>query len=195
MIADTGSQGISVAEKSNVTIDLNGHSLILTAPNTGSAGTETLSFQLLKGCNVVFKNGTIVAKESKMVIQNYSNLVLDNVTVEGGELAQYLLSNNCGNTVLKNGTKLNASGKTVAFDLYYGMFETYDEGVSVTIEDNSVVINGHIEYGKADRASQEDFVAKCKLTTPVGFKLDIPAGYEWSDNGDGTQTLVAVQAN
>lgn len=195
LVGDTGTEGIVVAEKANTTVDLNGHHLILSAPNVGSEGTKTLGFQLLKGSNVVFKNGTIVAEDAKMVIQNYSNLVLDNVTIEGSEMNQYLLSNNFGNTVLKNGTKINASGKSVAFDLYYGMFEVYDEGVTVTIEDDSVVINGPIEYGKADRAKQEDFVAKCKLTTPVGFKLDIPASYEWSDNGDGTQTLVAVAAN
>lgn len=195
LVDDTGSTGVKVAEKSDVTIDLNGHSLILSAPNVGSPGTETLGFQLLKGSNVTFKNGTIVAGDAKMVIQNYSNLVLDNVVVEGGDICLYLLSNNFGNTVLKNGTKLIASGKTVAFDLYYGMAATYDEGVTVTIEDNSVVVKGAIEYGKADRAKEEDFVAKCKLTTPVGYKLNIPAGYEWSDNGDGTQTLVAIAAN
>lgn len=195
LVGDTGTEGIVVAEKANTTVDLNGHHLILSAPNVGSEGTKTLGFQLLKGSNVVFKNGTIVAEDAKMVIQNYSNLVLDNVTIEGSEMNQYLLSNNFGNIVLKNGTKINASGKSVAFDLYYGMAEVYDAGVTVTIEDNSVVINGPIEYGKADRAKEEDFVAKCKLTTPVGFKLDIPAGYEWSDNGDGTQTLVAVKAN
>lgn len=181
-----------MAEKSSVTVDLNGHSLILSEPSVGSAGTETNGFQLLKGSTVEFKNGTIVAADAKIVIQNYSNLVLDNVTIECSEKNVYLLSNNFGNTVLKNGTKIKASGKTVPFDLYYGMAATYDDGVTVTIEDNSVVINGCIEYGKADRAKAEDFAAKCKLTTPIGYKLNIPAGYEWSDNGDGTQTLVAV---
>ena len=130
-----------------------------------------------------------------MVIQNYSDLTLDNVTIDGAGINQYLVSNNCGNVVFKNGTKIIAKDNMVAFDLYYGMAATYDEGVTVTIEDNSVVVEGAVEYGKADRAKEEDFVAKCKLITPAGYSLNIVSeGYEWVDNGDGTQILKKVEA-
>ena len=158
----------------------------------GSAGTRTNALQLLKNSNITLKNGTIVAEDAKNVIQNYSNLTLDNVKIEGKGINKYLLSNNYGNIVLKNNTKISAQKGMVAFDLYYGMASVYDAGVTVTIADSSVVIEGPIEYGKAARASEEDFVAKCKLITPRGYVLDIPDGYEWTDNGNGTQTLTKI---
>lgn len=190
---NTSSEGIQAPQGSNFTIDLNGNRLVMKAPNTGSAGTQTLAMQLLKGSTVTLKNGIIEAEDSKMVIQNYSNLTLDNVEIIGAGINQYLVSNNFGDVVFKNGTKIRAREGQIAFDLYYGMSAAYDNGVSVTIADNSVVIEGPIEYSKANRASQANFEAKCKLVTPVGYELEIPAGYEWSDNGDGTQTLVAIK--
>lgn len=195
LVADTASAGVKLNAGKDLTVDLAGHTLVLQAPNTGSAGTETLAFQFLKGSKVTIMNGHIVAEDSKMVIQNYSDLTLDNVTIDGAGINQYLLSNNCGNVVLKNGTKIDAQPGMVAFDLYYGMAASYDEGVTVTIEDNSVVIDGVVEYGKADRAKEEDFAAKCKLITPVGYSLNIISeGYEWEDLGDGTQILKKVEA-
>lgn len=196
LVEDTASEGVKVDSGKDLTLDLAGHTLVLQDPSTGSAGTETNGFQFLKDSSVTIKNGLIVAADAKIVIQNYSNLTLDNVTIEGRGINQYLLSNNFGNIVLKNGTRIDTQPGMVAFDLYYGMAATYDVGVTVTIEDDSVVIEGPVEYGKADRAKEADFVAKCKLTTPAGYILNIVSqGYEWEDNGDGTQTLKAVEAN
>lgn len=192
LTVDTATEGVKAVSGSNFTVDLNGHALILQDPSVGSAGTQTNAFQLLKGSDITFKNGIIQAEDAKIVIQNYSNLTLDNVEVIGSGINQYLVSNNFGNVVFKNSTKIKAQDGQVAFDLYYGMSAAYDDGVTVTIEDDSVVVEGPIEYGKANRANQEDFVAKCKLTTPLGYELEIPAGYEWKDNGDGTQTLTAI---
>lgn len=194
LVSDTASEGVVATADKTVNIDLGGHDLVLTEPFVGSTGTQTLAFQFLQGSTVTLKNGVIKSEDAKMVIQNYSDLILDNVTIIGSEKNLYLLSNNCGNIILRNGTtiKVAPDSDSVAFDLYYGMFAKYDVGVSVTIEDSSVVIEGPIEYGKAKRASQEDFVANCKLITPIGYVLDIPEGYEWTDLGDGTQQLTAV---
>lgn len=188
---DTSTVGIRAVSGMNFTLDLGGNTLILDGKMTGDKGTETLGFQLLKDSSIIIKNGTIISEDAKMVIQNYSNLVLDNVIIEGRENNLYLLSNNYGNIVLRNGTKILATSG-VAFDLYYGMQAVYDAGVTVTIEDNSVVIKGPIEYGKAARASEANFQTKCKLTTPLGYVLEIPEGYEWADNGNGTQTLKSI---
>jgi hypothetical protein len=195
LTVDTATEGIKAASGSNFTIDLNGHALNLQDMFVGSAGTQTNAFQLLKNSDVTFKNGVIKAEDAKIVIQNYSNLTLDNVEVIGSGINQYLVSNNFGNIVFKNGTKIKALDGQIAFDLYYGMSAAYDEGITVTIEDASVIIEGPIEYSKANRANQADFEAKCKLTVPLGYELEIPKGYEWKDNGDGTQTLVAVKSN
>ncbi len=48
----------------------------------GSSGTETNGFQLLKGSTVAFKNGTINAGKAKIVIQNYADLTLEDVTLD-----------------------------------------------------------------------------------------------------------------
>lgn len=192
LVSDTAAEGIQIQSGSSFTIDLAGNSLVLDGQLAGSAGTATNGFQLLKDANITLKNGTIIAEEAKIVLQNYSNLTLDNVKIEGRGANKYLLSNNYGNIVLKNNTKISAQENMVAFDLYYGMASSYDGGVTVTIADNSVVIEGPIEYGKAARASEEDFVAKCKLITPTGYTLDIPDGYEWTNNGNGTQTLTKI---
>lgn len=189
---DTESEGIYVTEGKSLTLDLNGKTLTMEGPYAGSAGTKTNGFQFLKNSNVTIKNGLIEAKDAKIVLQNYSNLTLDNVRIEGYHDNLYLLSNNFGNIVLKNGTTINAKNGMVAFDLYYGMSAVYDAGVTVTIEDESVIINGLVEYSKAARASEEDFAAKCRLTTPLGYSLDIPEGFIWVDNGDNTQTLKAI---
>lgn len=187
---DTASDGIQAQSGSNFTIDLAGNTLVLSGQMAGSTGTQTNGFQFLKDSNIVIKNGTIVSENAKMVIQNYSNLTLDNVTIEGKGENKYLLSNNYGNVILKNNTKILAKLGMVAFDLYYGMASVYDDGVTVTIADNTVVIQGIVEYGKAARANEVDFETKCKLITPTGYSLNIPEGYEWKDNGNGTQILI-----
>jgi hypothetical protein len=189
---DTATEGIVGKEKSNFSLDLNGKTLLLQDNYVGSAGTQTNAFQLLKNSTITLKNGTIIAEDAKIVIQNYSNLTLDNVEIIGSGCNKYLLSNNYGNIILKNNTKIKALDNMIAFDLYYGMLPEYDNGVTVTIEDSTVVIEGRIEYSKANRALQSDFETKCKLTTPINYQLNIPDGYTWFDNGDGTQTLVAI---
>ena len=172
---------------------MNGYALVMEAPNTGSPGTETSGFQFLKDSNVTIKNGTLINEDAKVLIQNYSNLTLDNVKLVGSPNNLYVLSNNYGNVVLKNGTTITAAKDRVAFDVYYGMSKVYDGGVSVTIEDDSVVVRGKIEYGKADRADAAAFAEKAKLIAPFGYKLTLPEGYEWVDNGDGTQIVKAIQ--
>lgn len=189
---DTATEGIVGKEKSNFSLDLNGKTLLLQDNYVGSAGTQTNAFQLLKDSTIILKNGTIIAEDAKIVIQNYSNLTLDNVEIIGSGCNKYLLSNNYGNIILKNNTKIKALDNMIAFDLYYGMLPEYDNGVTVTIEDSTVVIEGRVEYSKANRALQSDFETKCKLTTPINYQLNIPDGYTWFDNGNGTQTLVAI---
>ena len=67
----------------NIVIDLKGYTYTVTTPTVGSAGTETNGFQMLKGSNVTLKDGTISTKLSGgILLQNYCNLTLDNVSVE-----------------------------------------------------------------------------------------------------------------
>ena len=147
--------GISVAGGKNFTIDFGGFTYTLTGPGAGSENTETNGFQLLKNSTITFKNGTIRiaqnANDIKRIIQNYADLTLDDMTFYaenqvGGE--SYPLSFNYGHIVFKGNTSIiTTSPETAAFDVYYWDIPTYEEGVSVTFEnDYTGKINGKIIY-------------------------------------------------
>lgn len=197
LLSNAGNEGVSVAENSNFVLDLNGHTLDLTGPGAGSSGTETQGLQLLKGSEVVIKNGTIIFSDDprlKMGIQNYCNLTLDNVKISGGSNITYVVSNNYGNVVFKNKTTITAAEGRVAFDCWYGMSSVYDDpGVFITVADNSVKINGKVEFGKAGRASEENFAQHASITCPEEMELDVTllnTPCEWTHNAsDSTKTL------
>ena len=134
----------------NIVIDLKGHTYTVTTPTVGSAGTETNGFQMLKGSNVTFKDGKISTELSGgILLQNYCNLTLDNVSVEAPNEA-YVMSNNFGNVVIKNETNITAGNNKVAFDLWYGLNGKglYDDGVTVTFDESFTgTVKGKIEYG------------------------------------------------
>lgn len=136
---------IETGSKDGLTINLNGHTYTVTNPTVGSTGTETNGFQLLKGGSITITNGTIVAgtDSAKILIQNYCNLTLDKVTLNGSTNTEYVLSNNHGDTTIKGGTTINAADGQHAFDAYYWPKNGYYK-VSVTVED--ATINGKIEY-------------------------------------------------
>lgn len=168
----------------------------MTGPGAGSGGTETNGFQFLKGSTIVIKNGTLVFDDEKLKIgiQNYSNLTLDNVKISGGPTIRYVVSNNYGNVLFKNKTTITPSGDNVAFDCWYGLFEVYDEpGVFVAVGDNSVKINGKVEFGKQARASLEKFATNASITCPEEMELNVSIlnpPCAWTSNpGDGTKTL------
>lgn len=169
----------------------------MTGPGAGSSGTKTQGMQLLKGSEIVIKNGTIILSDDprlKMGIQNYSNLTLDNVKISGGSNIQYVVSNNYGTVVFKNKTAITAAQDRVAFDAWYGMSEVYDDpGVNIIIADDTVVINGKVEFGKANRASAENFAAHASITCPLNMELNtyiLNQPCEWIENvGENTKTL------
>lgn len=165
LAGDVETYGVGIPENTTLTFELNGHELDPIPDENGqyagSTGTKTQAMQLLKGSTIVIKDGTVTGNSgnppTKMVIQNYSNLTLDNVVVQDAGYDTYALSNNFGEIHLKNGTQINATGSHVAFDLWYGMARdgSYDDGVTVYIDTPDVVINGPIEFGHAGRIKDE----------------------------------------
>lgn len=162
LLADCSGDGIMVDTNkypTGITIDFANYSYTVGGKLVGSTGTASNGFQLLAGNTITMKNGFIygdasVAGDDKtewlgapaIMIQNYSNLTLDNMTVSGGKQTVYTISNNNGNTVIKYSiiNASNAEGtkySPVAFDVC--RFSSYPS-VSVTVEGNSV-INGNIE--------------------------------------------------
>ena len=171
LLKTTEGGGVQVkGDGRHITIDLNGFTYTVINPTVGSTGTKTNGFQLLKGTDVTFKNGTIKpgTSDAKILIQNYCNLTLDNVIIDcSGSNCQYVSSNNCGNVVIKDSKIIAAEGQR-AFDLYYWPSNRYTEGVSVTVEGDSE-ISGIIEYGSdGSEAGKADLFEKAILTIKSG---------------------------
>ena len=139
----------------NLTIDFNGNKYTFTTLPVGSEGYESQAVHLEKDRTVTLKNGTLdVALGSqgfKMGIQNYCDLTLDNMVVDGTNLlgdGTYTMSNNHGDITINNSTIIAKEGG-VALDAYYS--NDYADGVSVTV--NNSIITGKIEVTVADNAT------------------------------------------
>ncbi len=186
LLKSTEGSGVQVIGSSErtLTIDLNNCVYTIINPTVGSPDTETNGFQLLKGSTVTIKNGTIKpgTDAAKILFQNYCNLTLDNVTVDcTGSECQYVSSNNCGNVVIRDSKLIAAEGQA-AFDVYYWPSNGYKEGVTVTVEGDSV-ITGRIEYGSdGTDAGKEDIAEKAKLNITGGTFTGSLSTYELGNN-------------
>ena len=234
LLADCSGNGIKVEEgkfaDKGLIVDFGGHTYTVGGVLVGSAGTGTNAFQLLQGNKITFMNGSIVGATENtkpaedtpnwhgapaIMIQNYCDLTLKNMTVTGGDETVYAMSNNHGDVVIENST-INAgkakgyTSAPIAFDACG--YSSYD-GVSVTVKGTSV-INGDIEISRSSNNAKD-----VKLTLESGtvngtlkidssiksgdattitksgtFELAAPAGYEWFANGDDTQSLSKAYA-
>ena len=154
----TGS-GVKVVEGKNIVIDFDGLTYDVTNPTVGSPGTETNGFQLLKGSTVRMMNGTLVSDAALILIQNYCDLTVDDMTLDMSDCAQvqYVISNNFGNTVITGDTTIVAAPNQVAFDIYYWPGNGYTDGVSVTFDENFTgTVTGTVQYGTDSTGATED---------------------------------------
>ena len=171
LLSDCSGDGIVVKGDTfpnGLTIDFAGHSYTVGGKLVGSTGTASNGFQLLKGNTIVMRNGSIFGDASvagddttqwsgapAIMIQNYSNLTLDGMTVKGGKQTCYTLSNNNGDTVIKDSTIIAGQNTQVggpfAFDVC--RYASYPS-VSVTVEGNSAIdgcvdVSGTIGEGQS----------------------------------------------
>ena len=178
--------GVQAVKGSNFILDLNGLTYNVSDNMVGSTGSKTNGFHLLQGANVEIKNGTLTMsatfERGTMIIQNYSNLTLNNVKVIGGANNKYVLSNNCGNILLKNGTELSATEGNHAFDVYYWA-PAYKDGVTLTIADNTVKVVGNVGYESG--TNTEDAYNKLNLIMPIGYELTLDNGLVLVASEDG----------
>lgn len=112
--------GLWASDQKSITIDLGGYTYTCTSPAVGSAGTVTQGFHVEPGNALVVTNGTITSSgaEVKMLFQNYVDLTLTGVKLDGSNLPgnkRYVLSNNSGDVVLKDCTIIAKAGD-FAFD-------------------------------------------------------------------------------
>ena len=223
LLADCSGDGIAVKGDTfpnGLTIDFAGHSYTVGGKLVGSAGTATNGFQLLKGNTIVMRNGSIYGDASvagddttdwsgapAIMIQNYSNLTLDGMTVKGGKQTCYTLSNNNGDTVVKDSTIVAGQNKKAggpwAFDVC--RYASYPS-VSVTVEGNSVIegsvdVSGTVSEGQSRQLTITGgkFDKEINVSTQPAniaisggtFATAVPAeycagGFTPTDNGNGT---------
>lgn len=166
LLTDATGDGIKVEAPKNITFDLGGHTYDIDGTTVGSSGTETNGFQLLKGSAVTFINGTITSDKAKILIQNYSDLTLENVVLDGRHLDDsrpYTLSLNNGTVNITGNTSILAKADGgVAFDLYYWPGGGYPDGVQVTVNTTGT-ISGPIELSQ-DGTSADEAAKHNKLT-------------------------------
>lgn len=135
----------------NFTIDFAGFTYTCTGPAVGSSGTQSQAFHLEwngsaeNNVNVTLKNGTIASADGsgvKMLIQNYCNLTLEKMVLDGSNLGTggYALSNNCGNVTIKDSTIVGPESGVALDSCDYSSYT----GVAVTVEGDSF-IQGKIE--------------------------------------------------
>lgn len=200
---DLTGPGVQVAGGQEFTFDLDGHTYTVTDPMVGSTGTETNAFQLLMGSNLTFQNGVITTESAsgKILIQNYSNLKLEGVTLKGGPSTEYTLSNNNGNVTIGARTNIYAggAGPKAAFDVC--RFAGY-ESVVVTVEKGAGEIAGAIEtsvFGAATGKGPfglninggnlsnaklvciDESAEAIKVVKDPSVALAAPDGHEWVD--------------
>lgn len=200
---DLTGPGVQVAGGQEFTFDLDGHTYTVTDPMVGSTGTETNAFQLLMGSNLTFQNGVITTESAsgKILIQNYSNLKLEGVTLKGGPSTEYTLSNNNGNVTIGARTNIYAggAGPKAAFDVC--RFAGY-ESVVVTVEKGAGEIAGVIEtsvFGAATGKGPfglninggnlsnaklvciDESAEAIKVVKDPSVALAAPDGHEWVD--------------
>ena len=210
---DIQEDGFRIESGNTVIFDFNGHTYDVNG-TVGSVGTTTNGFQLLKDSTITFKNGTLKSSKANILIQNYSNLTLDNMVIstveaKSGYAGSYAVSNNNGIVTIKDTTIEARSGK-YAFDVC--RYSSY-KSVHVTVKGNSV-INGKIEISASSSNALDGFSLTLesgdfskasivvdrsvsaliseniiKKSSSIG-DITVTSGYAWSEAEDGYQKLV-----
>ena len=219
LLADCTSVGIRVESGKNFTIDFAGKTVTFNKPGAGSKNTQTQAFQLLQGSTIVFKNGTICCSaENKdmtwgskdtekgiaMIIQNYANLTLEGMTIDGANIAKngstaarYLVSNNSGDVVFEN-TIITANDGDFAFDTCKYKTSKNDYPAPTVEVKGTSAITGDIELAGGSLALTAGTLNGKLVATKIGegvitksnaFEADAPEGYKWDNNGK----LVAIE--
>ena len=215
VLKDCSGNGIKAPQgkfTNGLTVDFGGFTYTVDGTTVGSTGTETNGFQLLKDNKITFKGGTITSEKAKILIQNYSDLTLEGMTLSmnnASYTSAYTLSNNNGNVTVKGSTISANPAGGFAFDVC--RYSSYPS-VHVTVENSS--INGDIEISasgndpkdgsgltlKGETTVSGALVIAGNLATPIenqqilvvkdnSITLEAPADYKWIDNGSDTVRL------
>ena len=221
LVQDCAGNGLKAPQgkyTTGLTVDFNGKTYTIDGSLVGSTGTQSQAFQLLKDNTITFKNGTIYSEKARMLVQNYSNLTLDNMvlTLNNTTTAPatvYTLSNNNG-TVVIDDTTINANPVNTAYAFDVCRYASYT-GVDVTVTGDSVIngdvqidiqngdaknganltlesgtMTGDIDLTAGAEAAIADAEENAGVTKAATFSQEAPEGYEWvAGETAGTQVL------
>jgi|GEM_PF-1668563 len=168
LLRNATNSGVKIEK--DLTIDFNGYTYTIdySVGDTGSHGY--LGMQLIKGNDITLKNGKVTATTDSetvtMLLQNYSNLTLDNMVVVGDSKIDYVLSNNHGNVTIKD-THITAAEDKVAFDVYNSSQSAYNS-LEVVVTGSSV-IDGKVEISGGENATK---YTEFNFTVENGTLLD-----------------------
>lgn len=141
---------------SNLTMNFGENTFNVVNP-VGSAGTETQAAHFEKGSVVLLKNGTLTSSASsvQMLIQNYGDLTIENMTLDGTKLGgskSYVVSANNGNVLITGNTNITAKAGSVAIDAMYWV-DRYPDGVAVIIDEHMTgTVDGLLQVYRSDEA-------------------------------------------
>ena len=183
--------GLWASDQKSITIDLGGYTYTCTSPAVGSAGTVTQGFHIEPGNALVVTNGTITSSGSdvKMLFQNYVDLTLTGVKLDGSNLPgdkRYVLSNNSGDVVLKDCTIIAKAGDFAFDTCKYASYEVPTVEVMGT-----TIITGNVELTGGSLTLTSGTLVGELVTEDIGdgviakaetFEAAAPAGYKW-ENG------------
>ncbi len=227
LLTDVNGDGIAIAPntfKTGLTVDFGGHTYTVGGLLVGSSGTASNGFQLNAGNKITFKNGAIVGATATagagtdwkgapaILIQNYCDLTLKQMTVKGGDETCYTLSNNNGEIVIDGSTIVAGTGTKLgpfAFDVC--RYSSYPS-VHVTVKGASVIegdveISGTIGDNQSRQLDIEggtfkgafkvvDQPANIAISGGTFSNAVLPeycaAGYIPTANGDGTYGVKKV---
>lgn len=189
-------EGAGIVIDKDITIDFDKHTYNIVGPAVGSAGTTTLGFQILSGNTVTLKDGTITesAPEQndvgetdeavKMLVQNYSNLKLEDMVLDGSGLGgegRYTLSNNCGTVELTGKTKIIADyNKGIALDAC----EYASYAVPTVTIGKDCVVDGKLEV-----------TGNANLVIKGGTFTDLANAVKYAENGAEIALLEDVEGS
>lgn len=180
----------------NVTLDLNNLTYNVSGSLVGSSGTVTQGFHFENGNTVTIKNGTLKATNTsaRILIQNYCNLTLDGVTVDGTDHTySSVVSINFGTLTTTGSTNIKAKSGNQAINIYYGMSSDYYDGITVNLGDGTS-ISGVIYYTKSPKVTSTDWTEKTKVTIDSKTNLD-NAGFYYSTSTSETPNITIGEKN
>ena len=215
----TGTSGIKTEKGNTFTLDMNGKTVGVNY-GQGSTNTTTNGMQLLQGSTVTLKNGTYKAEHGEdkdhniaILIQNYSNLTIDNCNLDMREAndtagnsrgTSYVVSSNCGNVTIKGNTNIFARSGEYALDVMHWENASYkEEGTHVVFDESMTgTVDGKIDvYCSSNSGTVKPVVDggatlvikggtfKNSGLTLAEFKAFVPSGYTVTTNADGSFTV------